>query len=116
MCATFTLIGLLFSSSYESFFLFTRLMIESWNSFFVIPSTSLKVSSTRLPRIHSSKTFRRSVALSISELNRNPGNFVFSYEPAWPPSFLFSPLQVSYRFEGSATPTFLARLSSTRTS
>ena len=58
------------SGSVDNLVLFTRSTMEYWNSFLAIPSTSLSDSSTLLSRIRSSRTFHRSVVLSISVLSR----------------------------------------------
>ena len=68
-CVVRTSTGFSGSGSVESRFRFTKSTMESWNSFLAIPSTSLNDNSTLLSRIRSSRTFRRSVVLSISMLN-----------------------------------------------
>ena len=68
----------------------------SWKSFFPISNTSVNESSTLLSRIRSSKTFRRSVTLSIFQLNWKPVYFALSCGPVRHPSFFLDMLQVAY--------------------
>ena len=90
----------------------------SWNSPLAMPRTSLSMSSMRLLRTRSSRTFYRFIVFSISKLKWKLRvlPLSFSWDPVGAPSCFLVALSVSCLPDGPAPPVFPVRLSSIRAS